>query len=397
MKVIAEEGAVPIKMWTEGIEIEAAAMAQLRQVARLPFLHSHVAVMPDCHAGYGSTVGTVFATKEAVVPAAVGVDIGCGMEAIRLWETVAELPSPSVMRAAIEKAVPHGRTNDGKEGDRGAWTHPPIEVWNAWGRLREDYDYITEPCEAIRHKWPVEQLGTLGTGNHFIEVCLDEMGHPWVMLHSGSRGAGNRIGAYFAKVAAEMCEKWYAKPPHRELAWLAEGTEECSAYITAVLWAQKYAAINREVMLAAVLKALGSKTPIDGRVSCHHNYLAVERHFGETVLVTRKGAVRAQEGDWGIIPGSMGAKSYITLGKGCRDSFNSCSHGAGRAMSRTAARVRFTVADHEAATEGVECRKDEAVLDETPGAYKDIEMVMAAQSELVEVKRTLKQIVCVKG
>lgn len=396
MKVIAVEGQAPIKLWMDGLELEAAAAEQLGNVARLPFLHSHVAVMPDCHAGYGSTVGTVFATDGAVCPAAVGVDIGCGMEALRLDETLPELGLPVVeMRQRIETVVPVGRSDQGDINDKGAWKyrHVPEEVEQAWKEeLAAEYAEL-----GVEHRRPLEQLGTLGTGNHFIEVCLDEGGHPWVMLHSGSRGPGNRIGTYYSKLAAELCEKWFAKPPHRELAWLPKGTPEFDAYLKAVTWAQRYAAVNRALMMQRVVKALGSETPLIERISCHHNYLAWEKHFGKAVIVTRKGAVRAREGDMGIIPGSMGAKSFIVRGRGCRESFMSCSHGAGRAMSRTRAKAMFTLADHAAATAGVECRKDADVLDETPGAYKDIDVVMRAQEELVEVVHQLKQIVCVKG
>ncbi|HEY0135689.1 MAG TPA: RtcB family protein, partial [Nannocystis sp.] len=290
----------------------------------------------------------------------------------------------------------HGR-------DKGAWSDPPKLVGNAWKSLQTRFDRIVDKNKAIEKSNTVVHLGTLGTGNHFIEICLDERQHVWVMLHSGSRGVGNRIGSHFIALAKREMERWKISLPDQNLAYLPEGSEHFADYVEAVEWAQDFARQNRELMMAATLKALGEAKGIrpfelgDMAVNCHHNYVAREHHYGKDVLVTRKGAVRAAAGDLGIIPGSMGTRSYIVRGKGNPESFNSCSHGAGRAMSRTEAKKRFTLADHAAATAGIECRKDEDVIDETPAAYKDIDAVMEAQKDLVEVVHTLKQVVCVKG
>ncbi len=413
MVQVFQDGGAPIKAWTDGVPVEDSARQQLVNVSKLPFIHSHIAVMPDVHWGMGATVGSVIPTKGAIVPAAVGVDIGCGMVAARTSLTANDLPDNlSGVRSAIEKAVPHGRTNHGGEGDRGAWHDVPDAVTEAMlrageageGDLKARLDAITakhsklaKPAErAPRH------LGTLGTGNHFIELCLDEEGAVWVMLHSGSRGIGNQIGQYFIERAKEHMRQWFITVPDADLAYLAEGTADFDDYVEAVGWAQDYARENRAVMLAAAIRAIAIAI---GRpfawgsvaVNCHHNYVTKENHFGANVWVTRKGAVRAREGDLGIIPGSMGARSYIVRGKGNAESFHTCSHGAGRAMSRNEAKRRFTVDDHVRATAGIECRKDEAVIDETPMAYKDIDAVMAAQADLVEVVHTLRQVVCVKG
>jgi tRNA-splicing ligase RtcB len=403
-QVIGVEGGRPLRAWTVGVPFEADARAQLERIARLPFIHRHVAVMPDVHLGKGATVGSVIATRRAIIPAAVGVDIGCGMMAVRTSLTAAALPDDlRGVRAAIEGAVPHGRTDDGGPNDRGAWKTPPAPHAEAWTGLRAGYDRIIAKHPRLDRGWHVQHLGTLGTGNHFIEVCLDEADHVWVVLHSGSRGVGNRIGSYFITLAKEDMRRWFINLPDQDLAYLPEGTEHFDDYVEAVSWAQEYARTNRELMMASLLEAVGRSgllPPFDARleaVNCHHNYVARESHFGQDVLVTRKGAVRARRGDLGIIPGSMGARSYIVRGLGNRDSFDSCSHGAGRAMSRTEARRRFTVADHEAATAGVECRKDADVIDETPMAYKSIDAVMEAQRDLVEIVHTLRQVVCVKG
>ena len=398
----ATDGA-PIKHWTRGVQLEDAAHDQLRNVASLPFIHKHVAAMPDVHWGIGATIGSVIATKGAIIPAAVGVDIGCGMMAVQTTLTANDLPdSLSGVRSAIEAAVPHGRTDKGGKNDRGAWGDVPdgvAEIWNS--ELGSTYQTITEKHpKALAHN-NVRHLGTLGTGNHFIEVCLDEDDRVWAMLHSGSRGCGNRIGTYFIQRAKKEMERWFIQLPDKDLAYLVEGSELFDDYVEAVGWAQRYAMRNRGAMMSAVLMAMWSELPpfgsTDVAVNCHHNYVTKENHFGANVWVTRKGAVRARDGDLGIIPGSMGARSYIVRGKGNADSFDSCSHGAGRAMSRTEAKKRFTLEDHAKATEGVECRKDSDVIDETPGAYKNIDAVMAAQADLVEVVHTLRQVVCVKG
>lgn len=395
--------AKPIKHWTRGVPLDGKAMAQLENVARLPFIHKWVAVMPDVHAGVGSTIGSVIPTVEAIVPAAVGVDLGCGMMAVRTSLSATDLPDTlGHVRAAIEKAVPHGRS--GHSRDKGSWSSIPNAVGKRWSTsLQTRFDTIVDKHPAIAKSNNVVHLGTLGTGNHFIELCLDEADRVWVMLHSGSRGVGNRIGSYFiAKAKADM-KRWYIHLPDENLAYFPEGSAHFDDYVEAVHWAQDFARINREVMMEATLRALGNLRdlpPFRARlqaVNCHHNYVAKETHDGQDVWVTRKGAVRAGKDELGIIPGSMGTRSYIVRGKGNPESFCSCSHGAGRVMSRTEAKKRFTVADHEKATAGVECRKDASVIDETPAAYKDIDAVMAAQRDLVEVVHTLRQVVCVKG
>lgn len=400
---IIESNGKPIKAWTRGVQVEDVAKQQLRNLASIPFLHSHIAVMPDVHWGCGSTVGSVFATSSAIIPAAVGVDIGCGMMAVHTNLKASDLPDNlHSIRTRIEEAVPHGRTNDGGIGDRGAWGESP---WIMPEQMRTTLDQIAfehpkiEKAAARAHS----HIGTLGTGNHFIELCLDENQDVWVMLHSGSRGIGNRIGSYFIEIAKKDMERWFISLPDKDLAYLPEGSASYNDYRKAVNWAQGFARYNRECMMHAVIKgALTTEfnRPIEliaQAVNCHHNYVSEEKHFGKHVHVTRKGAVSAKRGELGIIPGSMGAKSFIVRGLGNPQSFMSCSHGAGRAMSRGEAKRTFTLADHEAATAGVECRKDIDVIDETPAAYKSIDAVMAAQSDLVEIVHTLKQVVCVKG
>lgn len=398
----------PLKMWTKGVPVEDAAMMQLRNAASLPFIHKHIAAMPDVHWGMGATVGSVIPTRGAIIPAAVGVDIGCGMCAVMTSLTAKDLPdSLGGLRAEIEQAVPHGRTNNGRPGDTGAWDEPPTQAKDAYAQLYPALQKILRKHPKMVKTGAAEQrslchLGTLGTGNHFIEVCLDTEDRVWVMLHSGSRGIGNAIGMYFINIAREDMRKWFINLPDEDLAYLPEGTDHFDDYLEGVSWAQEFARVNREVMLArtldAMARALGRpfETTTEA-VNCHHNYVTKENHFGANVWLTRKGAVRAREGDLGIIPGSMGARSYIVRGKGNADAFHSCSHGAGRAISRAEARRRFTVEDHVKATEGVECRKDAEVIDETPMAYKEIDAVMAAQADLVDVAHVLRQIICVKG
>jgi tRNA-splicing ligase RtcB (3'-phosphate/5'-hydroxy nucleic acid ligase) len=395
---------VPIKAWISGVAFEDEARRQLERIAALPFVHKWVAAMPDVHLGKGATVGSVIATRKAIIPAAVGVDIGCGMMAARTSLSASQLPDQlGELRAAIERAVPHGRTDNGGRNDRGAWHDQPAAQAAAWQQLEPGYRAIVERARRIDRGPTIEHLGTLGTGNHFIELCLDEVEQVWIMLHSGSRGVGNRIGSYFIELARREMERWFIQLPDADLAYLPEGSEGFIAYVRAVSWAQRYARTNRELMMAQVVAALRSSGALPAfdaaveAVNCHHNYVELEEHFGERVFVTRKGAVRAGAGELGIIPGSMGARSYIVRGRGNPHSFESCSHGAGRAMSRTEARRRFTVADHAAATAGIECRKDEDVIDETPAAYKSIDAVMAAQRDLVEVEHTLRQVLCVKG
>jgi tRNA-splicing ligase RtcB len=397
-----ETGYAPIKAWVEGVPVEDAARRQLFNIAALPFIHSHVAVMPDVHFGKGATVGSVIATRAAIVPAAVGVDIGCGMMAVRTTLSADDLPdSLSKLRLGIEAAVPHGGI-----GLKGGWKDG---VPNAVGRLfaqsglADGLKELEEKHPAIRDAQSVTHLGSLGGGNHFIEICLDEEERIWAMLHSGSRGIGNRIGTFFITRAREALDKrQLTRPlPDKDLAWLEEGEPLFEDYVEAVAWAQEFARHNRELMMSAVLRVMRDQLPPfqmqRQAINCHHNYVERETHFGTAVWVTRKGAVRAGAGDLGIIPGSMGAKSYIVRGKGNAESFSSCAHGAGRRMSRGEAKRRFTLADHAKATAAVECRKDAGVIDETPMAYKDIDAVMAAQADLVDIVHTLRQVVCVKG
>lgn len=399
MNVIKIDGGLPIKAWTDGVPVEDSALKQLHNLSRMPFAYSHIAVMPDVHWGMGATVGSVIATKGAIIPAAVGVDIGCGMMAVKTNLTASDLPDNLLaVRSAIEAAVPHGRTDNGGVNDRGAWGDDRFGDWyGALTKITAKHPKLERAAQrAPRH------IGTLGTGNHFIELCLDESQALWVMLHSGSRGIGNAIGQFFIEKAKEDMRRWFINLPDMDLAYLPQGSDNFKDYVEAVHWAQGYALSNREAMMSATLQAITGAMGRDIQtgemaVNCHHNYVSWERHYGENVMVTRKGAVKAADGDLGIIPGSMGAKSFIVRGKGNRESFCSCSHGAGRAMSRGEAKRRFTVADHEAATAGVECRKDIDVIDETPAAYKSIDAVMAAQSDLVDIVHTLKQVVCVKG
>jgi tRNA-splicing ligase RtcB (3'-phosphate/5'-hydroxy nucleic acid ligase) len=396
------EGGSHVKMWVRGVPIEEEAKKQLANTARMPFIFKHVAAMPDVHLGIGATVGSVVATKGAIIPAAVGVDIGCGMMAVQTTLKAVDLPESLVtIRAEIERAVPHGFVTIPRRSQRGAWVTTPDSVVTRWRGLASRLDAIEAKHPRLHAKNPQHQLGTLGGGNHFIEICLDAEHTVWVMLHSGSRGIGNLIGQRFIEMAREDMRRHFINLPDRDLAYFVEGTEHFDDYVEAMEWAQDYAAENRRAMMDTVLRVLREQLqPFQmGKVAvnCHHNYTTRETHFGEEILVTRKGAVRAGQGELGIIPGSMGARSYIVRGLGHPESFESCSHGAGRKMSRTAARKLFTLEQHEAATAGVECRKDEAVIDETPAAYKDIDAVMDAQKDLVEIVHTLKQIVCVKG
>ena len=396
-------GGVPIKAWTRGVPVDDKAREQLAKAAQMPFIFRHVAAMPDVHVGIGATVGSVIPTKGAVIPAAVGVDIGCGMMAARTSLMASDLPDTlEGVRSAIEQAVPHGRSVGRGKRDNGSWGSPPPAIVAAWSTLVQRFDRICEKHPRLKNTNNLVHLGTLGTGNHFIELCLDEEARVWVMLHSGSRGVGNAIGTFFIELAKQDMRKWHLNLPDEDLAYFPEGTDHFDDYVEAVGWAQDYAALNRRMMMTNVIAALRKviAKPFEAEleaVNCHHNYVTRENHFGENVLVTRKGAVRAAKGVMGIIPGSMGAKSFIVRGLGNPDSFDSCSHGAGRVMSRTQAKKLVTLDEHIADTAGVECRKDEGVIDETPKAYKPIEAVMAAQADLVEIVHTLKQVVCVKG
>ncbi len=396
------EGGAALKMWTKGVAVDDGAITQMENVAKLPIIHNHVAAMPDCHWGMGATVGSVIPTKGAIIPAAVGVDIGCGMMAWKLTLSAKNLPDNlGTVRSDIERAVPHGFVSTKGRARKGGWQVVPNSVGSRWRNLEQRYQSILDKHPKIAHKGPAHQLGSLGTGNHFIEICLDESDAVWVMLHSGSRGPGNIIGRYFIAKAKEDMRHHISNLPDKNLAYLTEGTEHFDDYVEALLWAQDYAWENRQAMMDAVLRVLRNHlAPFqigDMAVNCHHNYAVVENHFGADIWVTRKGAVRARKGDLGIIPGSMGTGSFIVRGKGNADSFCSCSHGAGRAMSRSEARRRITVADHMKATAGIECRKDSGVIDESPAAYKDISSVISAQGDLIEVVHKLRQVVNVKG
>ncbi len=391
---VLNDSSKPVKVFTN--DLDDAAAKQLRNVAALPFVHHHVAAMPDVHWGLGATIGSVIPTLGAIVPAAVGVDIGCGMNALRLSLRADQLPDNLAgLRAQIERDVPVGFAGhrDNHWCDEGL------------ARVAPGLKPIQDKHPLINARWQ-SQLGSLGGGNHFIELCLDESNQVWIMLHSGSRGIGNRIGQYFIEKAKREMERWHIQLPDQNLAYLPEGSELFDDYVEAVGWAQDYALENRRQMIRLILEALRHQVQLgalpafevtDAAIECHHNYVAREHHFGKDVLLTRKGAIRARAGDLGIIPGSMGARSYIVRGLGEPESFCSCAHGAGRRMSRGEAKRRFTRDDLENQTRGVECRKDKGVIDEIPGAYKDIDSVMANQTDLVEVLHTLKQVVTVKG
>ncbi len=400
-------GGKNLKLWNSHGAFEPQAMQQLYETAALPVIYKHVAGMPDVHLGYGATVGSVIATEKAIIPSAVGVDIGCGMCAVRTTLTANDLPdSLSHVRAAIERKVPHGRSGNGRQNhDKGGWKIIPNSVGTEWrANLEARFDTITSKHPKVGKSNSINHLGSLGGGNHFIEVCLDLEDRVWVMLHSGSRGVGNAIGRYFIERAKAEAEKYRVTDylPNGDLAYFVEHTENFDDYVEAMSWAQDFASINRKIMLDRTLAALrdtiSKPFTLDARaINCHHNYAEREHHFGQDVWVTRKGAVRAREGDLGIIPGSMGAKSFIVRGLGNADSFCSCSHGAGRVMSPTEAKRQVSVEDHKAALEGIETRADSSTLDETPSAYKDIDAVMGAQTDLVEVVHQLRQVVNVKG
>ncbi|NUE67407.1 RtcB family protein [Snodgrassella sp. ESL0253] len=401
--LLQAEQAKPIKMWTQGVPVDEKAKAQLIKTAQLPFIFQHIAVMPDVHVGKGSTIGSVIPTLGAIIPAAVGVDIGCGMMAVQTSLMAADLPDNLLaLRQEIEKAVPHGLTPRHRGRDQGSWQNPPSVVDQYWQQLLPGFEQLTAKYPRFLNTNNYRHLGTLGTGNHFIEICLDEAERVWIMLHSGSRGIGNAIGTFFIELAKKDMQVHIQNLPDENLAYLREGTEHFEDYVSAVHWAQEFARLNRETMMHNVITALRKviSKPFNthlAAVNCHHNYVQKEQHFGSEVFITRKGAVSARTGELGIIPGSMGAQSYIVRGLGNADSFCSCSHGAGRVMSRTAAKKQFSIADQIQATAHVECRKDAGVIDEIPMAYKDIDAVMTAQNELVEIVHRLRQVVCVKG
>lgn len=406
MKVFTSENHKPIKAWIDHVPpVEKEAMLQLERIAAMPFIYSHIACMPDVHLGIGATIGSVIATDKAIIPAAVGVDLGCGLLAVRTSLVASQLPdSLAALRSAIEAAVPHGRTDSGGANDKGAHSSDSLasDRNNAWRRLLTGYLRITTDYQKCSHPGIITQLGTLGSGNHFIEICMDEQDRVWVMLHSGSRGVGNKIGTTFISLAKKEMQGWHIHLSDADLAYLPEGSHHFKAYCDAVSWAQDYALENRQLMMSATLNCLKAIIPVPIQtdcesVSCHHNYVSRESHFGRNVIVTRKGAVSAREGQLGLIPGAMGRQSFVVRGKGNADSFHSCSHGAGRLMSRTQAKKTFTLADHAKATEGVECRKDIDVIDETPGAYKNIADVMRSQEDLVDIVHTLRAVLTVKG
>ena len=400
IKLTLNKGRVPVKVWTHDIEHEA--MQQLINTSQLPISHSHIAVMPAVHGGIGATVGSVIPTLGAVIPAAVGVDIGCGMNAVRLSLKASDLPdSLHAVRSAIEREVPVGFAQHTWSKVRGAGLERAARTLNQ--RLDDivaKHPGLMKMQRRFTETW-ICQVGSLGGGNHFIEVCIDEAQHVWIMLHSGSRGLGNVMGRYFIERAKKDMMRHRVNLPDQDLAYFSEGSENFDDYVEAVGWAQDYAWLNRREMLRLVVEAIKPILPpfklTSEAINCHHNYVAREEHYGARVFVTRKGAIRAGEGELGIIPGSMGAKSYIVRGLGNAESFCSCSHGAGRRMSRTKAKKMFSQFDLQTQTAGVECRKDSGVIDEIPGAYKDIDTVMDNQRDLVEVVHTLKQVVCIKG
>ena len=396
IKLQLNQGRVPVKVWTTDIAHEA--MQQLINVSMLPIVHGHIAAMPDVHMGIGATVGSVIPTRGAIIPAAVGVDIGCGMNAVRLTLGASDLPESLMrVRSAIEAEVPVGFSQHADSPAQNRVTRPLSDRLDV---IVKKHPELMKMQKQFARTW-LCQLGSLGGGNHFIELCLDEAQRVWVMLHSGSRGIGNVMGRYFIAAAKKDMQRHQVNLPDRDLAYFSEGSKLFNDYVEAVEWAQDYALTNRREMMRLIVEALRDHLPpfkIDGEaINCHHNYVARERHFGENLFITRKGAISAREGELGIIPGSMGARSFIVRGLGNAQSFCSCSHGAGRRMSRTEAKRRFNRADVASQTQGVECRKDAGVIDEIPGAYKDIDQVMANQSDLVAVVHTLKQVLCVKG
>ena len=394
---ILYKGGVPIHVFTD--DIDQGAIEQLGALSRLEIISGRVAVMPDVHVGIGATIGSVVPTKKAMIPAAVGVDIGCGMTAVKLSLNASQLPDDlKPVRAAIENAVPVGRAGH----ERQAAPHALIdELKPGIDRMLEKHPDITKRIRSIQERFRL-QLGSLGGGNHFLELVLDEANGVWIMLHSGSRGIGNVIGRYFTRLAKDDMQRLDSRAPvGKDLHYFKEGSEHFDDYLHALRWAQRYALENRRILLRLTTEALRTVLPrfrtVDKVVECHHNYVAEEEHFGETVYVTRKGAIRACLDDRGIVPGSMGTRSYIVRGKGCSEALDSCPHGAGRRMSRTQAKAQFNAADMIAQTQGVECRKDEGVVDEIPSAYKNIDEVMRHAGQLVEIEHTLKQVICVKG
>ncbi len=377
--------------------LEDEAIVQIKNMSKMPFLFKHVAVMPDAHAGKGSTVGTVIATKGAIIPAAIGVDIGCGMMAQKLPFKISDIENISILRNSIERIIPVGFSSHNNHD------HLTQDIFNELAFEAPDYLYSHND----EFDKSLCQIGTLGGGNHFIEICYDEENNAWVMLHSGSRHIGNLLAKISIDKAKKIMEQYFINLEDPDLAYLVEGSAEFHEYIKSMLWAQKYAAINRIMMMRSILTQISLHIfkedksfdwPIKNlSINCHHNFTQLENHFNKNVWITRKGAVSARRGEYGIIPGSMGSYSYIVTGKGNKNSFSSCSHGAGRIMSRSKARKIFTQEDLIQQTLGVDCRKDSAIIDEIPSAYKDIDIVMNDQIDLVDVIYKLKQIMCIKG
>lgn len=402
-KYVGEKRDKVIKAWTRGVPFDLDARQQLLNILEMPFVYKQIAVMPDVHVGKGCTVGAVVPMYNAVIPAAVGVDIGCGMTAVETNLKASDLPdSLHSLRIQIEALIPHGRTHSGDpENDTGSWMGtPPKQSVLEWKSLYPAYEKISGKHPGAFSKNTLNHLGTLGSGNHFIEICIDEKQDVWLVVHSGSRGCGNRIGTYFTKMAQKQMEMWHIDLIDKDLAYLPKGTSLYGDYLYSMHWAQKFADSNRKVMVTLILDILKKEWDffqINKRIDCRHNYLAIEKHFGKNLCVVRKGAIRAQKGDFGIIPGSMGERSFIVKGLGNPESFNSCSHGAGRVLSRTEAKKQISLEQHILSTKNVECKKDESVLDESPKAYKNIDNVMEAQKDLVEIIHTLKQVICVKG
>ncbi len=396
IKQIITKGKVPVNIYTD--DIDMAAYNQLLNISTLPFIFSHIAAMPDVHCGIGATVGAVIPTKQAIIPAAVGVDIGCGMNAVKLSLKAHQLPDNlKNLRLLIEEQVPVGFNAHSDKHLRLAACEP---FKNRIDAILEQHPHILKHANKVNQKW-MSQMGTLGGGNHFIEICLDQNKDVWIMLHSGSRGIGNAIGTYFIALAKKDMGVHLKNLPDKDLAYLNEGTKHFHDYLEAVSWAQDYAYANRREMMNIIINVLKANLPpfqiTEEAINCHHNYVEKEEHYGEKIYVTRKGAIRAGLGELGIIPGSMGARSYIVKGKGEKSSFHSCAHGAGRKLSRTAAKNKFSIDDLKNQTKGVECRKDKHVLDEIPGAYKNIDEVMANQDDLVDVLYELRQVICIKG
>lgn len=391
-----------VKMWDKYVPFADNTIEQLHKVAQMPFIHSHVAAMPDAHLGIGATVGSVIATKGAVIPAAVGVDLGCGMMAYQTTLRAEQLPDNlRELRLRLQRAIPLGFQSVQGRYAKGRWKVAPQSTVTRFRPLQDRLDLLIQKHPILERNHAHNQMGTLGGGNHFIEICLDEDDKVWVMLHSGSRGIGNMIGRYFIEKAKEDMRKHFINLPDKDLSYLVEGTDNFDDYVEAVEWAQEYAAENRHAMMDIVLRVMREKLPAfqigKMAVNCHHNYISRENHFGSNVIVTRKGAIRAREGELGIIPSSMATGSAIVRGLGNKDSFCSCSHGSGRVMSRTEAKRMITLEQHKAAVAGVECRTDADVIDESPAAYKDFDAVMKSQEDLVTIEHRIKQVLNIKG